>query len=86
MRIRLRYDQDDAFKKNNLKPRQRQENFEDFRNRDFAIPELKRRFTYKVGNLSYLQAEYFEYFTIQWSGCHYCLVSTCHKAVKQELL
>ena len=60
--------------------------FGEFKDGDFAITELKTRFAYKPGDSSYLQAERFEHFTLPWSGYRYCVVSTCHEAVKQELL
>ena len=49
------------------------------RDGDFVVTELNRRFAYKVGNLTYLQAERFEHFTMPWSGYRYCIVSTCMK-------
>lgn len=60
--------------------------FGEFTNGDFVILELKRRFVYKVGDLSYLQAEWFEHYTMPWSGHRYCLVATFHEATKSELL
>ena len=50
-----------------------------FRDRDLTIRELKKRFVYKIGDLGYLQAECFEYLTMQWSESCYCLVSTGYK-------
>jgi hypothetical protein len=59
--------------------------FGEFRDGDFCITELKRRFAYKVGSLSFLQAERFEHFTMKWVGYRYCIVATCHEHVKAEL-
>ena len=58
----------------------------EFENGDFCITELKRRFVYKVGAITFLKSEQFEHFTLRWSGHRYCLVATIHEAVKRELL
>jgi len=57
----------------------------EFRNGDFCITEMKRRFVYNVGAISFLKSQQFEYFTLKWSGYRYCMVAAIHEAVKREL-
>jgi hypothetical protein len=58
----------------------------EFEDGDFCITELKRRFVYKVGSISFLKSEQYEHFTLRWKGHRYCLVATVHEAVKKEFL
>ena len=57
----------------------------EFRNGHFCITEMKRRFVYNVGAISFLKSQQFEYFTLKWSGYRYCMVAAIHEAVKREL-
>ena len=58
----------------------------EFEDGDFCITELRRRFVYKVGSISFLKSEQYEHFTLSWKGHRYCLVATVHEAVKKKLL
>ncbi|PUU81056.1 hypothetical protein B9Z19DRAFT_1063006 [Tuber borchii] len=58
----------------------------EFEDGDFCITELKCRFVYKVGSISFLKSEQYEHFTLKWKGHRYCLVATVHEAVKKEFL
>ncbi|PUU82448.1 hypothetical protein B9Z19DRAFT_1061825 [Tuber borchii] len=58
----------------------------EFEDGDFCITELKRRFVYKIGSISFLKSEQYEYFTLKWKGHRYCLVATVHEAVKKKFL
>ncbi|PUU80002.1 hypothetical protein B9Z19DRAFT_1063801 [Tuber borchii] len=40
----------------------------EFEDGDFCITELKRRFVYKVGSISFLKSKQYEHFTLKWKG------------------
>jgi hypothetical protein len=59
--------------------------FGEFKDGDFCITELQRRFVYKPGDISFLKARRFEHFTLGWKGHRFCLVATTHESLRNSL-